>query len=166
VSANGKQLLAKAGGAWMLTTSLGKDEKRLDLDRVRVRVEPELEWKQILREVWRIQRDYFYDPQMHGVDWKAMWERWSPFLAHVHHRADLNLVIGDLIGELATGHEYVAGATSPPARRCPGRGSSGPTSPWRAGASGWRRSIAGRTGTRACVRRSPSPVWTRRSATG
>ncbi len=122
VSASGKQLLAKAGGAWMLTTSLGKDEKRLDLDRVRVRVEPELEWRQILREVWRIQRDYFYDPKMHGVDWNAMWARWSPFLAHVHHRADLNLVISDLIGELAAGHEYVGGGDLPAGPTAPGTG--------------------------------------------
>ena len=122
VSANGKQLLAKAGGAWMLVTSLGKDEKRLDLDRVRVRVEPELEWRQILREVWRIQRDYFYDAKMHGVDWTAMWERWSPMLAHVHHRADLNLVIGELIGELAAGHQYVNGGDLPAGPTAPGTG--------------------------------------------
>lgn len=122
VSANGKQLLAKVGGAWMLVTSLGKDEKRLDLDRVRVRVEPELEWRQILREVWRIQRDYFYDAKMHGVDWNAMWERWSPMLAHVHHRADLNLVIGELIGELAAGHQYVNGGDLPAGPTAPGTG--------------------------------------------
>jgi tricorn protease len=112
-SADGKHLLVNAGGAWSITDAQGKGEKRLDVDGIRVRVEPEAEWSQTLREVWRIQRDYFYDPKMHGVDWDAMWTRWSPFLAHVHHRADLNLVIGDLIGELSCGHEYVSGGEMP-----------------------------------------------------
>jgi tricorn protease len=81
---------------------------------VKVRVEPEREWRQILRDAWRIERDYFYDPKMHGVDWPAMWDRYSAFLPHVHHRAELNLLIGEMIGELACGHEYVSGGQTPP----------------------------------------------------
>lgn len=108
-----KHLLVNVSGAWSITDASAKNEKKLDVDSVRVRVEPEAEWKQTLREVWRIQRDYFYDPKMHGVDWNAMWERWSPFLAHVHHRADLNLVIGEMMGELSCGHEYVSGGQMP-----------------------------------------------------
>jgi tricorn protease len=106
----------------MLTTSLGRTRSASISTACAIRVEPRLEWRQILREVWRIQRDYFYDPKMHGVDWNAMWARWSPFLAHVHHRADLNLVIGDLIGELATGHEYVGGGDLPAGPTAPGTG--------------------------------------------
>ena len=71
----------------------------------------------MLREVWRIERDYFYDPNMHGVDWNAMWERWEPFVAHVRHRADLDVVISEMIGELACGHNYVRGGEVPRADR-------------------------------------------------
>ncbi len=93
----------------------GGGSETLRLDSVRVRVDPEQEWPQILREVWRIQRDYFYDENMHGVDWPAMWRRWSAFLPHVRHRADLNVIIAEMIGELACGHQYAGGGDMPDA---------------------------------------------------
>lgn len=102
------------GGAYLLG-GLDKAGQPLPVNGVKVKVDPKQEWAQILREVWRIQRDYFYDPNMHGVDWPAMWQRWSAFLPHVNHRADLNLLIAEMIGELATGHQYVWGGQTPPA---------------------------------------------------
>jgi tricorn protease len=122
VSADGQSLLVKGRDGWHLMTSAGKDKKKLSVESVKVRVVPELEWRQTLREVWRLQRDFFYDPQMHGVDWPAMWERWQAFLPHVRHRSDLNLVIGELIGELACGHQYVSGGETPEAAPAPGTG--------------------------------------------
>ncbi len=113
VSADGDSLLVQQGGQWKITNASGKDDKTLAIDSVRVRVDPTVEWPQTLREVWRIERDYFYDPNMHGVDWPKMWDRWSKFLPHVRHRDDLNLVIGEMIGELCCGHEYVSGGESP-----------------------------------------------------
>jgi tricorn protease len=115
VASGGKDLLVRQSGGWSITDALGKNEKKVDPDAVKVRVEPEKEWRQILREVWRIERDYFYDPAMHGVAWPRMWERWSAFLPHVHHRADLNVLIAEMIGELACGHEYVSGGDMPAA---------------------------------------------------
>jgi tricorn protease len=115
VAAGGAHLLVLAGGSWQITDPTGKNEKRLGVDDVQVRVEPEKEWRQMLRDAWRIERDYFYDPQMHGVDWPAMWERYSAFLPHVHHRSELNFLIGEMIGELACGHEYVSGGQTPAA---------------------------------------------------
>jgi tricorn protease len=112
VSANGKHLLTRSGGDWSLMDADGKEKKALALADVKVHVDPAAEWPQILREVWRIQRDYFYDPNMHGVDWAAMWDRWKPFLPHVRHRDDLNVLIAEMIGELACGHEYVSGGES------------------------------------------------------
>lgn len=114
ISADSKSLLLLQGGAWSITNASGKDKKSLAINKARVRVDPAKEWPQILREVWRIQRDYFYDPAMHGIDWTAMWKRWSPFLEHVRHRSDLNVVISELIGELACGHQYVSGGQTPP----------------------------------------------------
>ena len=116
VSSDGKSLLlVKKGNRWSITKSDGKDGKDLKLAAVKVHVDPAREWPQTLREVWRIQRDYFYDENMHGVDWPAMWERWSGFLPHIKHRADLNVVIAELIGELACGHQYNGGGDQPKA---------------------------------------------------
>ncbi len=122
VSGDGKSLLVRSKGDWSLMGIDGKDKKELAIDGVKVRVEPEGEWPQILREVWRIQRDYFYDRNMHGVDWPAMWTRWSAFLPHVRHRADLNVLIAEMIGELCCGHEYVSGGEAPKAPAGPSTG--------------------------------------------
>jgi tricorn protease len=113
VSPDGKHLLVLVGSSWALANENGKDRKNLAVDKVKVRVEPAVEWPQILKECWRIQRDYFYDPNLHHVDWQAMWERWSRFLPHVQHRADLNVVMMEMMGELCCGHEYVYGGDYP-----------------------------------------------------
>ena len=116
VSSDGKWILtASREGKFEIAKADGKDAKPLQIASVKVRVEPEEEWPQILREVWRIQRDYFYDENMHGVDWPQMWDRWEDFLPHVRHRNDLTVVIRELIGELACGHQYTRGGETPEA---------------------------------------------------
>ena len=112
MAAKGKHLLLIQGKKWSLANGQGKDVKTLRLNDVRIHVDPAKEWAQILREVWRLQRDFFYDPNFHGVDWDAAWERWSALLPHVHHREDLNDLLAELMGELACGHEYVYGGES------------------------------------------------------
>lgn len=112
VSADGKWLLT-GGSTWSIMDANGGKKKSLDVRNAKIRVDPAEEWPQILREVWRIERDYFYDPNMHGVDWDAMWTRWSAFLPHVAHRDDLNVLIAEMIGELACGHNYVGGGDAP-----------------------------------------------------
>jgi len=72
-------------------------------------VDAKAEWAQIFNEVERIQRDYFYDPGMHGADWSAICEKYRAFLAYVGHRDDLNELLADMIGELVVGHAYVGG---------------------------------------------------------
>ncbi len=115
VSADGESLLVGVAGSYQITNASGKDGKTLAIEAVKLKVDPTAEWPEILRDAWRIERDYFYDPNMHGVDWPAMWERWSAFLPHVRHRDDLNLLISEMIGELCCGHEYVSGGESPSA---------------------------------------------------
>ena len=115
LAANGRALLLSGSSGYSIAGTSGKETDRIDVDRVKVRVEPEKEWPQILREVWRIQRDFFYDPNMHGVDWPAMWDRWAAFLPHVRHRADLTLLVSEMIGELACGHQYTGGGDLPDA---------------------------------------------------
>jgi tricorn protease len=115
VSGDGKSLLYRKEGALFLSDGQAKEPKRLALDGARVRCEPRQEWPEILREAWRFQRDFFYDPAFHGTDWNAMWDRWSAFLPHVRNRGDLNVVMGEMIGELCCGHEYLWGGEKDPA---------------------------------------------------
>lgn len=72
-------------------------------------VDPRAEWNQMFWEVWRYERDYFYDPAMVGVNWKAVGEKYSKFLPYVSDRSDIAYVLGLMIGELGTGHAYVQG---------------------------------------------------------
>ena len=72
-------------------------------------IDPRVEWAQIFRETWRIQREFFYDASMHGADWPALYEKYSALLPFVAHRADLSYLIASLAGELAVGHSYLLG---------------------------------------------------------
>ena len=85
----------------------------LNLSGLEVTLDRQAEWKQIFNECWRQMRDFFYDPGMHGVNWKAIHDRYAPLVDHVHHRADLTYVIGEMIGELNAGHAYVGGGETP-----------------------------------------------------
>ncbi len=89
----------------------------IDLDRIRAAVEPRAEWRQILREVWRLQRDHFWTPSMSGVDWNAVYEKYSPLLARVSSRGELSDLIWEMQGELGTSHAYEMGGDhrKPPA---------------------------------------------------
>jgi tricorn protease len=68
---------------------------------------PRDEWPQIFDEAWRINRDYFYDPGMHGADWKAIRKKYKAFLPHLSCRGDLDRVIRWMLSELAVGHSYL-----------------------------------------------------------
>ncbi len=117
VSGDGNKLLIAYGdGGYGIVDAAGDppdDGGRLDLSGLRVRVDPRAEAEQIFEEAWRIQRDWFYDPGMHGIDWPAMRERYRPWVDHVGHRADLNYLLGELIGELVVGHAYRWGGDHP-----------------------------------------------------
>ncbi len=110
LSANGKALLYQARGNWgiaPLRPDLKPGEGTLPLDKLEMKVEPRREWAQMYSEAWRILRDWFYDPGMHGVDWKAVRARYEPWLAHAATRADLDTVFSEVAGELNAGHVYV-----------------------------------------------------------
>jgi len=78
----------------------------LDLGRIRVSVDPRAEWRQMLREVWRLQRDHFWVADISGIDWPAMLRRYEPLLPRVAPRAELSDLIWELQGELGTSHAY------------------------------------------------------------
>jgi tricorn protease len=115
VSANGKRILVanKAGTSIVdVAPKLDLAKFRIPLEQLEVRVLPRAEWRQIFNEAWRINRDYFYDPGMHGADWPAMREKYAAFLPHVATRRDLTRVMQWMFSELAVGHHRVAGGDS------------------------------------------------------
>ncbi len=81
-------------------------EKPLRTADMKATVDPRAEYRQMLREAWRLQRDFFYDPGLHGVDWDLMWTRYSELLPYVSHGADFTYLVGELIAELNAGHAY------------------------------------------------------------
>lgn len=89
----------------------------LDLGRIRAGVDPRAEWKQMLREVWRLQRDQFWTPDMSGIDWNGVYERYAPLLERVATRGELSDLIWEMQGELGTSHAYEMGGDhrKPPA---------------------------------------------------
>ncbi|MBN2346480.1 MAG: PD40 domain-containing protein, partial [Candidatus Aminicenantes bacterium] len=112
VSADGKKMLvAREGSYAIVDLPKGKLDfsERLDLADLQVALDRKAEWKQIFHECWRQMRDFFYAPNMHGVDWPAARKKFEPLLESINSRADLTYVIGEMIGELSAGHAYVGG---------------------------------------------------------
>lgn len=83
------------------------DKGKLKIDAIEVRIDPKAEWPQILHEAWRINRDYFYAPNMHGTDWPAIEKKYRQFLPHLATRSDLYRVMRWMLSELAVGHSYL-----------------------------------------------------------
>ena len=100
-----------------LPKSQVKIEKPLNLDNLVVKLNRKKEWEQIYNECWRQMREYFYAPNMHGVNWEDIKERYKPLVKYVNHRADLTYIIGEMIGELNVGHTYVGGGDYPKPKR-------------------------------------------------
>jgi len=90
---------------------------KLDTASMQVLSDPKEEWKEILREAWRLERDFYWDPEMGGADWAAIGKRYEALLPWVAHRSDLNYIIGEMIAELNTSHTYVGGGDVPDRKR-------------------------------------------------
>ncbi|MCK4547276.1 MAG: PD40 domain-containing protein [Candidatus Eisenbacteria sp.] len=90
---------------------------KLDLGGLEMMLDPREEWRQMFHEAWRFERDYFYDPNMHGYDWDALRAQYEPLVEHVAHRYDLTYVIGEMISELCCSHTYCGGGDMPRAER-------------------------------------------------
>jgi tricorn protease len=123
ISANGEKILYRQGQSWFITGT-GQVPKpgdgKLRTDELEVYVDPRAEWNQMYRETWRIERDFFYDPNYHGLDIKATAAKYEPYLKGLAHRADLNYLFQEMLGELSVGHLYVNGGDTPNPKRVPG----------------------------------------------
>ncbi|SDM52866.1 tricorn protease [Siphonobacter aquaeclarae] len=117
ISADGKKLLYYAGSDNMGIVDVGgkvnMGDGKINASGLQALIDPRAEWKQMMDEFWRIERDYFYVPNLHGVDWAAVKQKYARFLPHVSHRSDLNYLIGEMMGEMVIGHNYVSGGDFP-----------------------------------------------------
>ncbi|MEY2531657.1 MAG: tricorn protease, partial [Verrucomicrobiota bacterium] len=117
ITTDGKRMLVKIGKDYAIV-DLPKDkletkDHELKLAGLDMQLDRHAEWNQIYNEAWRQMRDFFYAPNMNGVDWKAMRDRYAALLPFVRHRNDLTYLIAELISELNNGHAYVAGGERP-----------------------------------------------------
>jgi tricorn protease len=114
LSSDGKKLLVSKGRQMAVidVAENQKMDKTIDLNGMRMRLEPRLEWQQLFDDAWRIQRDYFYDKNMHGVDWIATKQQYQMLLDKACSRSDVNYVIGEMIAELNASHAYRGGGDS------------------------------------------------------
>jgi tricorn protease len=111
LSPDGSKVLLRQGQAWSVYDAKpkAKDGKTISTKELMVDRVPAEEWAQIFDEVWRRYRDFFYVRNMHGYDWKAIADRYRPWLEWVGHRSDLNYLIAEMIAELNAGHTYIEG---------------------------------------------------------
>jgi len=103
-----ESLQVKATGAKQDTSEPDSDVVSVDLDRIRITVEPPAEWMQMYHEAWRLMRDNFWRADMAGLDWAAMADRYRPLLDRIGSTDDLHDVLWELQGELGSSHAYVA----------------------------------------------------------
>src|SRR5256885_5162998 len=112
ISANGEKVLYRQGPKWFIakTDAAPKPgEGALNLDAMEIFVDPRVEWNQMYHEVWRIERDFLYDPGHHGLNIPATEEKYSAYLKGLGGRADLNYLFEEMLGEVTIGHMFIFG---------------------------------------------------------
>jgi len=111
LSANREKLLVQKGNDYAIVEPKEgqKMDKKINTGDFEAQIDPVAEWRQIFNDAWRLERDYFYDPGMHGVNWEEMRRRYGKLLDDAVTRWDVNYVIGELISELNSSHTYRSG---------------------------------------------------------
>jgi tricorn protease len=128
LSFNGEKMLYQEHGNWVIAPSekpSGAPPKPgeggpLKFDAAVIHVDPPAEWKHMYYQVWRDERDFFYDPGLHGVDRKAIERKYLPYLESVASRDDLNYLFEEMLGEMTVGHMFVGGGDTPEAKKVKG----------------------------------------------
>jgi tricorn protease len=112
LSGNGEKVLAVNEMGSFAIVDAAEDQswdETLSTSGMMVEIEPRVEWMATLHDAWRIMRDFFYDPGMHGVDWEGVKRQYEPMVEDCASRGDLSFVIGEMIAELNVGHAYYMG---------------------------------------------------------
>ncbi len=119
VSADGEKLLVRNDRQYAIV-DIGPDQKMetpLRTDELEATVEPLAEWRQMFQDTWRAYRDFFYDPNMHGVDWNGVRQQYGALIEDAVTRWDVTGVLGDVAAELSASHTYVFGGDTESAPR-------------------------------------------------
>lgn len=111
ISSDGAHMIIQKADGSLATAEIADElsPESLDLGGVRVFVDPAEEWAQIFDEAWRMEREYFYAENMHGLDWEAMYAKYRPLLPHAGRRDDVNELLVEMIAEMMAGHNRVGG---------------------------------------------------------
>jgi tricorn protease len=116
VSADGSKMLFRQGQTWSIADA-DKPPKpgdgAIDTAGLQVYVDPPAEWKQMYHEVWRIERDFFYDPHFHGLDLEQAERAFAPYLDGIASRDDLNYLFSEMLSNMSVGHMFVRGGAEP-----------------------------------------------------
>jgi tricorn protease len=116
LSFNGEKYLYQQGDNWAIASTAAPakpGEGIIKTPDMEVWVEPRAEWAQMFREIWRIERDFFYDPHHHGVNLAALSKEYEPYLDRIATRDDLNYLFAQMLSELNVGHMFVGGGDIP-----------------------------------------------------
>ncbi|MBV9226242.1 MAG: PDZ domain-containing protein, partial [Acidobacteriaceae bacterium] len=116
LSANGEKALYRQGEQWFITGAeapVKPGDGALKMAEMEVFVDPRAEWKQMYRETWRIERDFFYDPHLHGLDLDTAQTFYQPWLDSISSRNDLNYLFTEMLGNINVGHMFIGGGTQP-----------------------------------------------------
>jgi tricorn protease len=111
LSANHEKLIARSGHDYVIVPAKGGQktaDNAINLDGLDMKIDPRAEWQQEFTDAWRILRDWFYDPNMHGVDWNMVRQKYGQLVPFIAHRSDLDYILGEIGGELNSGHVYVS----------------------------------------------------------
>jgi tricorn protease len=115
----GKKILVRKGKDYAVIDAVADQtiKEKLDFTYLTLKIDAEVEWQQMFTDAWRILRDWFYDPGMHGNDWQAIHDKYQPLAAAATHRTDLDYVFGEMAGEMNAGHIYVNSGDQPTVKR-------------------------------------------------
>jgi tricorn protease len=128
LSFNGERMLFRRKDQWTICPAEKPSEGppkpgvggQLKLDSMQVYVDPAAEWRHMFDQVWRGERDFFYDPALHGLDLQAAKKRYEPYLDRISSREDLNYLFEEMLGEMTVGHMFVGGGDTPEPKRVKG----------------------------------------------
>ncbi len=121
LSANGESIMYQSGKTFGIISSKPADHQvgdgKLDLSNMKMFVHFHQEWREIFDQAWRLERQFFYSPDMNGVNWEAEKQKYEALLPYVNNRYDLTGIISNMIGELQNSHTYVGGGYYPEIHR-------------------------------------------------
>ncbi len=110
LSSSGTHLIFRKGRSINIAKAAPKAKPDiLKLAGLKMKIDPMKEWNQIYNEAWRMERDFYYEPQMKGNDWPAIKNKYARLLKYASCRTDAGYLIGEMIGELNTSHTYIYG---------------------------------------------------------